>query len=257
MASAARPDGDSSSLHLPPPPWIVGHRGVRAEVTENTMAGFREAIAQGADMVEMDVQLTADGVLIVAHDWDLVRLAGRQEVVEETTASTLATLRVRDPAASADGGAHAIPHLAEVLDELAGTVPLNLELKRRRANPEALLDALEAQLSRRTGLLVSSFDWELLAALRARRPALPLAPLASRDRRALLAAGERLGASTLHCKASLATRPLAARAAAAGRPLLAYTVNDPRRAASLLRRGVAGVFTDRPGALRRELEASG
>lgn len=253
MASGASLDPDPSLLRLPPPPWIVGHRGVRAEVTENTMAGFREAIAQGADMLEMDVQLAADGVLLVVHDWDMTRLAGRPEVVEETPSGRLEAVRVRDRAATADEQDHPIPRLVEVLDGLPARVPLNLELKRRRADPQKLLDALEPLLERRGYLLVSSFDWDLLAALRVRRPALPLAPLARRDREALLATGESLHAWSLHCKDTLVSRSLTAAADAAGRPVLAYTVNDARRAAALFRRGLSGVFTDRPAALRREL----
>lgn len=242
------------ALALPPPPWIVGHRGVRAEITENTLAGFREAAAQGADLVEMDVQLAADGVPIVFHDWDLVRLAGRSEVVELTPSTVLAAVRVRDPEATRDGGRHPIPRLAEVLDALPPSLPLNLEIKRRQAEPAPLLDALEPLLDRRADLLVSSFDWELLAALRSRRPQLPLAPLARRDARGLVAAGESLSAFSLHCRESLASRQLARAAAATGRPLLAYTVNDGGRARDLLAMGLAGLFTDRPGRLRAELE---
>lgn len=242
-------------LNLPPPPWIVGHRGVRAEVTENTLAGFREAAAQGADMVEMDVQLTADGVPVAFHDWDLERLAGRRDVVERTSSAVLDAARVHDPEAAADGGRHSIPRLADALDGLPPELPLNLELKRRYAEPAALLDALEPLLDRRPRLLVSSFDWELLAALRARRPRLPLAPLARQNAAALLAAGERLGAFSLHCRESLASRRLAQAAAAAGRPLLAYTVNDAGRARKLLAMGLAGLFTDRPGRLRAALES--
>lgn len=242
------------SLALPPPPWIVGHRGARAEVTENTLAGFHEAVAQGADLVEMDVQLAADGVPVVFHDWDLVRLAGRPEIVEHTPSAELAAVRVRDPAAARDDGRHPIPRLAEVLDALPPSLPLNLEVKRRHAETAALLEALEPLLDRRAGLLVSSFDWELLAALRSRRPALPLAPLARRDARGLVAAGESLAAFSLHCRESLVSRRLARAAAATGRPLLAYTVNDAARARDLLAVGVAGLFTDRPGRLRAELE---
>lgn len=243
------------ALALPPPPWIVGHRGVRAEITENTLAGLAAAVRQGADMVEVDVQLTVDDVLVLCHDWDLQRLGGRSEVVEETASTLLAAVRVHDREAGRDEERHRIPHLSEALDLVPGTVPLNLELKRRRAEPERLLDALEPLLDRRDDLLVSSFDWELLAALRARRPELPLAPLARRHADALLAAGERLAAWSLHCRQSLASRALAEAASDVGRPLLAYTVNDAAAARTLFDRGLSGVFTDRPGALRRELEA--
>ena len=56
------------ALDLPAPPWIVGHRGVRGAVPENTVDSVREAVAQRADMVELDLQLTADKRLVVHHD---------------------------------------------------------------------------------------------------------------------------------------------------------------------------------------------
>jgi glycerophosphoryl diester phosphodiesterase len=243
-------------LALPSPPWIVGHRGARAEITENTLAGFDAALSQGADMIEMDVQLTADGVPVVFHDWDLRRLAARPEVLEQVASATLDAVRVHDPEATHDAETHRIPRLVEVLDALPPRVPLNLEVKCRLAAPETLLDALEPLLDRRGDLLVSSFSWDLLAALRRRRPGQPVAPLARRHAAVLLAAGERLGAFSLHCRDTLAGRELVRAATAAGRPLLAYTVNEAGRARTLLDRGVAGLFTDRPGALRAQLERS-
>ena len=55
-------------LELPQPPWIVGHRGVRGPVPENTVESLREAVEQGADMVELDLQLTAGDEVVVFHD---------------------------------------------------------------------------------------------------------------------------------------------------------------------------------------------
>jgi glycerophosphoryl diester phosphodiesterase len=227
----------------------VAHRGAAGEAPENTLASFLLAAEQAADMIELDVQLAGDGELVVVHDRDLRRLAGVALVVEETTAAAL-----RRHAVGSVGGAPAwIPSLAEVLVVLPPSVPLNLELKRWRADRGRWVDALLQTIAGRDRLLVSSFDWELLQWLRRRAPALPLAPLAEREPAKLLAAGRELGAATLHCHRRLATRGLAGSARRAGRSLLAYTVNQPRAARRLFDVGVAGVFTDHPGALRRAL----
>ena len=76
-----------AALGLEAPPWIVGHRGAAGEAPENTLPSFLLAAQQGADMIELDVQLAADGELVVVHDWDLERLAGVPLVVEETAAA--------------------------------------------------------------------------------------------------------------------------------------------------------------------------
>ena len=56
------------ALDLPAPPWIVGHRGVRGSAPENTVEAMLQAVSQGADMVELDLQLTSDGRWVVFHD---------------------------------------------------------------------------------------------------------------------------------------------------------------------------------------------
>ena len=223
-----------------PPPWIVGHRGVAAEALENSLASFELAVEQGADMIELDVQLTADGELVVFHDWTLERLAGNPEVVETSNRARLSAL---------------VPELRtlpETLEALPLEMPLNVELKRRKADAAAMSAALAAAVGERPRILVSSFDWALLERVVERLPERPVAPLAENGPLELLAAAERLGAWAIHCHHSMADRRLVD--GAGERPLLAYTVNDPRLARQLFDRGVAGVFTDAAGLLRRQLE---
>ncbi len=246
-------DRPAAAPELPPPPWIVGHRGAAGEALENTLESLRLAVEQRADMVEMDLQLAADGELVVFHDWELARLAGRGGVVEALRLDELRRVELVTTTAGGRRRGH-IPTAAEALAELPAALPVNLELKRRRAEPERFADALAGLVADRPEVLVSSFDWELLAAVRRRLPEQPLAPLAKRGRRRLVAAGERLEAWSLHCHRRMAGRLLARSARRAGRPLLAFTVNRPSQARRLLERGVSGLFTDFPGRLRAALE---
>lgn len=223
------------------PPWIIGHRGVAAEELENSLESLRLAVTQKADMIELDVQLTADGRLVAFHDWDLERLAGGPEVVEE---SPYARLVDRFPRIST---------LPEIFAGLPDAMPLNVELKRRRADPRALVKALGDALGDRDRILLSSFDWQLLDAVAEALPERPLAPIGDGSAAELLGAAERLGAWSVHCHQRLAEPGLLAAAAAAERPVLAYTVNDVATARRLIESGVAGLFTDAPGRLRREL----
>jgi len=231
-------------LGLGEPPWIAAHRGASADAPENTLEALHLAVEQGADLAEVDLQLTADGALVLCHDPDLTRIAGVDRVVErETRASLLALWPV-------------MPDLPQVLSALPTSFPLNLELKRYEAGRPALAEALARDLrGRRRPVLISSFDAPLLDVVRGLLPGATLAPLARFDAPALLLEGERLGASSLHLHRRLASRDIAAAARFAARPLLAYTVDDPAEARRLLDAGVSGLFTNRPAALRRALEA--
>lgn len=231
-----------SPLGLGKPPWIAAHRGASADAPENTLAALHLAFAQGADLAEVDIQLTADGALVLAHDRDLSRVAGADLVVERSRRVDLAAAYP------------ALPDLAQVLAALPSGFPLNLELKRYDAPRRRMVEALCHTLrGRRRRVLISSFDHVLLDAVRGELPAAELAPIASRDASPLLFAGQRLAAASLHVHRRLVTSELAATARFVGRPLLAYTVDDAAEARRLLELGVSGLFTNRPAELRQAL----
>ncbi len=259
-------------MNLPPPPWIAGHRGVAGEAMENTLESFERAVAQDVDLLEFDVQLSADGELVVFHDWDLRRLGGLRLAVEACEGARLREVALRSPPEPGRWGPGArsvlpagapdhqeaarIPLLREVLALRPAALLLNLELKRRTADRARFAEAVLAETAGCEPLLFSSFDWDLLAELRRRAPQVCLAPLASRRPGLLLEAGRNLRAWSLHAHRRIASRALVKRAAAGGRPVLVYTVNEAAVARELFALGVSGVFTDFPGKLRRELGAA-
>lgn len=229
-----------SNLELPRPPWIVGHRGAAGEARENTLASFRRGLAAGADMIELDIQMTLDEVLICFHDWTLERLAGRAEAVEEEISDVVTEITI-----APDGSR--IPTLSEALALLPETFPVNIELKRRSAPGGTFARKLLGVLDGRGQVLVSSFDWELLHELRTVAPGLPLAPIERHQPKELLAAGKQLRAFSLHCHRRLVTRHFIERAAAEGFDrVLTYTVNELHDAETLIEAGVSGLFTDLP-----------
>jgi glycerophosphoryl diester phosphodiesterase len=230
---------NGSSLLTQPAPWIVGHRGAAEDATENTLESLELAVTQGADMVELDVQLTADGQLVAFHDATLERLAGSEESVEGS---------VRERLQSRFSSLASLP---EILRALPSSTPLNIELKCREADPERLVARLALDLDRRQRVLISSFDHELLAMVRCLLPGRSLAPLGKHSADELLAAADELNAWSVHCHRRLAAEVLAGESA--GRPVLAYTVNEAAQARGLLELGVSGLFTDAPGRLRAEL----
>lgn len=240
-----------SGLDLPARPWIIGHRGAAGEELENTLAAVERALADRVDMIEVDLQLTADKRLAVFHDDTLERLAGDRRRVGRLAWRELAAIELRQPERHET---HRIPRLEDLLAAVPETVPLNLEAKIHHGRAGTFARRLLEILDGREQVLVSSFDWSFLAEIRRLSPALPLAPISHDDRDGLLAAAAELGAWSLHCHHPLATRRLLDSPFRAGRPVLAYTVNEPRRARTLLRRGVGGIFTDQPALIHHALD---
>ena len=148
-------------------PYVMAHRGNQVLCPENTLAAFRMAIEQGADILETDLHLTADGAFVCIHDATLDRTTDGQGPVAE---KRLAEIR----ACSASYGrpefaAERVPTLQDLLAILPPDVALALELKSDAfLDPEAcrrLVEALE-QAGARPRTIALSFSMERLRALK-------------------------------------------------------------------------------------------
>lgn len=107
---------------------VTAHRGYSSDYPENTMPAFEAAVDAGADWIELDVQQTADGVIIISHDENLYRTTGRDINIWETDYETIRGL----DAGSFKGEEFAgvtLCTLAEVMEAFRGRVHLNIELK--------------------------------------------------------------------------------------------------------------------------------
>jgi len=246
--------------HVPAPrapgrPLVLGHRGASAEAPENTLAAFRLAAAQGADGVELDVWRCGSGEVVVIHDEDTARTCGERLPVPETP---LARLRALDAGAwkGARFAGERVPLLAEALEALPGAI-VNVELKARRRGGDAGLAravaAVIAQARAEARVLVSSFDFSLVAAFREAAPrvatGLLFEPAWHRALRVPLATW-RLRPSALHPDRALCTPARLAAWVAAGRAVNAWTVDDPAEVARLAGAGVAALICNAPGAAR-------
>lgn len=209
---------------------VLAHRGASAQRPENTVAAFAHAADLGADGVELDVRLTADGALAVLHDPLLAD--GR----------ALATVTAPDLPES-------VPLLASALSACTGML-VNIEIKSDEPGAGTALVAAVAD-AWGGGVLVSSFDWRTVdAAATAGLPAAQLTFLLERPVADTVAwiAGRGLAAWHPHH----ATLDSAAVVAAhdAGLAVNAWTVDDPARIAELAAWGVDGIVTnDVPTAL--------
>ena len=244
---------------------IVGHRGAAAEAPENTMESFRLGLEAGADAIELDVHLTADGQLAVIHDETLDRTTDRTGRIADLT---MAEIREADAGATfsrPDDSGHpfagrglTVPTLDEVLDWLPATSGLVVEIKARAA-ADAVVDAVASHAVRSDGRLsVISFDEAAIERVREREPDIktgyllvPSQPIEP----ALVWATEHGHTGVLPWEGDLGIDPLPiiAKAQAFGREIGCYVINDPERMQHLAALGLWGFVTDVPRIAREAL----
>ncbi len=169
-------------LFVLPRPVVFAHRGAAAEAPENTLASFERALARGADAIELDAKLTADGQIVVFHDRTLERTTdGTGRLAQKT----LAELRALDAGSrfSPQFRGEKIPLLEEVFDAVGTKLLINVELT-NYATPADDLVARVCALVLKCGLqervIFSSFLPTNLSRARALLPGVPRALLAFR-----------------------------------------------------------------------------
>lgn len=230
---------------------IVGHRGARAEAPENTLSGFRHLHGLGVRAVEFDIQVSADGELVIIHDADLQRTSNGIGSVHEQTAEALARLDACHRAFPDWPLSEGIPRLTDVLALLDDFTHIELEVKARTPEHEAaVIAALPAlwdkhQLAGRAR--TTSFNPRYLQGIKAAAPHIPRGFLFEDDFTSdPVAMAVTLGATSLGPHQRRCMPALIAEAHAAGLMVSTWTVNDPARARALGAMGVDAIITDVP-----------
>jgi glycerophosphoryl diester phosphodiesterase len=235
-------------------PLVLGHRGASAEAPENTMAAFHRALAGGADGVELDVWRCASGEPVVVHDASLARTAGAERDVR---AASWAELRALDAGAwkGERWRGERIPLLAEVLSAFPRAV-VNVELKSEGlGDPRLALSVVRLIRQHRAAerVLVSSFDYALLAAVRLAAPEVPVGLLFGADQRWELRetlGGVALRPSAVHPELALASDFRVAAWLRRGLAVNVWTVDDPAEIGRLVRAGATALVCNAPGPAR-------
>jgi glycerophosphoryl diester phosphodiesterase len=112
-------------------PLVTAHRGSSFKAPENSLSAIRAAFEDGADIIEIDIQMTSDGILVLNHDRSLTKVAGVGERVHNLTFEEIAILDIGSRFSRQFSG-EKIPTLAEVITymiEIPSSVKLNVELK--------------------------------------------------------------------------------------------------------------------------------
>lgn len=152
----------------------MAHRGNRVACPENTLAAFRRALAEGADILETDLHLTADGVLVCIHDATVDRTTDGSGPVAAMTLDEIKTLSASY--GRTDFVQEQVPTLAELVAILPEDVALGLELKTDRFLEPEVCRALVADLDRagvRARTVILSFSLARVQAVQSIAPDLP------------------------------------------------------------------------------------
>jgi len=140
---------------------IIGHRGASEDAPENTLASIREAFAQNADGVEVDIRITKDKRIVCVHDKDMRRTSGSPLVVAESKSGELKKLDVGSWKGE-DWGNEQIPLLEEVLEEIPTNKEIFIEIKTGREIIKPLIMELNNSNISFDNLSVISFKSEVI-----------------------------------------------------------------------------------------------
>ncbi len=230
---------------------VIAHRGAAGDAPENTLAAVELALEQGTDMVEIDVQESADGEVVVIHDSDLKRVGGSPLKIWEATLWEMQQVDIGGWFGPQFNGQR-LPTLEQVLELCKDRAMVDIELKYYGHNDR--LEERVAEIVERTGMedqiVLMSLVNDLVQSMKALRPrwavglltAKVVGDLTTRD------------ADFLAVHIGIASPRFVRRAHAAGKEVYVWTVNDRLNMSRMISRGVDGLITDYPALARQVIE---
>lgn len=245
----------------PTAPEVVAHRGASADAPENTLAAVDEAIAQGADSIEIDVQRTADGHLVLLHDGTLGRTTDVEQVfpgraLDEVGTFTLEELKRLDAGSWFDGrfSGERIPTFGEYVDRVGDRAGLLVELKDPEKYP-GIEKEVAAELGEpRPDAVVQSFDHESMQRFTEIAPDTPAGWLFdARPAATELDEAKAAGADQINPSFSVVDADVVEAVRDRGMQTGVYTVNEQADMRRMIDVGVDRIITDHPGVLREVL----
>lgn len=243
---------------------VHGHRGARALRPENTIPAFEYAIAQGVDVLELDMAVTRDNVVVVSHDPLInAEICEGPQTGIPIRALNLAELRRYDcggkrnprfPRQQPIPGTR-IPTLAEVF-ALApkGAFRFNIETKVSEHSPDPeefvrLVLAVVRKHHLESRVILQSFDFRALHAMKALDPSIPRAALYEGGLRDFAAIAREADATIISPELQLVSPRQVKAAHLAGLQVIPWTANEPSQWRRLVDAGVDAIITDDPAAL--------
>ena len=230
---------------------ILGHRGAAGSAPENTLASVALAVEQGADIVEIDVQETSDGEVVVIHDSDLMRVGGVPMRIWDHTYDELHQVDIGSWYGP-EFSDQRIPKLEEVLALCRGKARVDIELKYYGHNER--LEERVAEIVERMGMeddiILMSLVGDIVTSMKALRPEWTVGLLTAK------AVGDLTtgDADFLAVHFGIATPGFIRRAQSVGKPVYVWTINDQINMARMMIRGADGIITDHPALARSMIQ---
>ena len=228
---------------------VFAHRGASASAPENTLASFRRAGEERTDFVELDVQESSDGVVVVAHDRDLMKVARSPLQIWSSPEKQLREVDIGS-FFSATFKEERMPTLAEALAICKGVCRVDIELKdygKSQHLEERVVAVVEAA-GMQNDIVTMSLNRRMVENMKRLRPGWTSGLLAAKA----IGQPNRLPVDFLAVESRTATRSFIRAAHGAHKPVYVWTVNDPQRMIRMIGLGADGLITDRP-ALAREV----
>ncbi len=226
---------------------VIAHRGASYYAPENTVAAAKLAWQQNADAVEVDVHLSADHQIVVIHDYDTERTAGKKFVISETPMDSLRALEVGSFKAEEYKG-EPIP----ILDEIVETVPEGKTLFVEIKSDEKIVPVLKQAFGEHPKInqfVFIAFDYEVIKEAKKAFPdnqAYWLSSQLEEDLQTVLQRVKEDGLDGVNLNHKIITPAVTDLAEELGLSVYAWTVNDQEKAVDLQRMGVKGITTDMP-----------
>ena len=238
-------------LYSLPKPVIFAHRGASLYAPENTLAAFELAAQQGADAIELDVKLSADGEVVVIHDQTVDRTT---DGIGKVNHLTLEQLKILDAGAkfSTDFSGEPIPTLREVFEHLGGRLYINVELTNYNSTFDDLprkVAAIVRDCGQEDNVLFSSFNLFNLLKMKKYLPNNPVAALASSGFLGFAQRGQPgklISPEIIHPNIKDVSLDYIKSQKVKNRRVHVWTVNDPQEMKRLSELGADGIFTDDP-----------
>ncbi|MDC1217570.1 glycerophosphodiester phosphodiesterase family protein [Flavobacteriaceae bacterium] len=222
-------------------PLVIGHRGARGHLAENTLPSIAKAIELGVDGIEIDIFKCASGELVVFHDQTLEKLTNSKGYIEQLTLDSIRKIDVLN--------GFTIPTLEEVLDLINGRVFLNIELKGTQTallTNEIILSYFERKEWDLSKILISSFNWEELEIFYSVNSEVSIAILTEDDPLDAIPIAKQLNAVAINPEYLSLNTGNIDKIKKEGLKIFTWTVNDPQEIKDVITLGVDGIITDFP-----------
>ncbi|WP_265791170.1 glycerophosphodiester phosphodiesterase [Fodinibius salicampi] len=237
---------------------VIAHRGASAQYPENTMPAFKGAVEMEAEMIELDVMMSSDGVPVVFHDARLDDHSDGKGLLKDYTLRELRTLDVGSWFSEQYRG-EKMPTLEEAIEFASGKIALNIEIKTEAVSDELHggVEEKSLELVKKYGMedhvIFSSFDYRALEHLKKLDPAIPVALLYNRSESENMSPLElvrKYGVDAFNCSYNQFKKKWSRELKEHNIPHFIYTVDQPRRMRRLLSAEVSGIFTNKPDLLK-------